>query len=106
MQLPVINLCAGMNIYSSLAVRFFRYHSRQQRQTELMQLVGKTIVHHGMNYRIAEQHLIHAARGRIPLIRREDIAIETQADDRQTVGKLLNPPDRLLRQRVTRILLI
>ncbi len=78
----VINLRTGMNIDSGLAMRLFRDDARQQRKVELMQLMGQPIVHHRMNSRVAEQHIIHAARGGVTLISGEDITVKTLTNHR------------------------
>ncbi|MNH19249.1 hypothetical protein D3C79_789760 [compost metagenome] len=79
-----------MDIDAGDRVGQLRTDPRQQRQAGPVQMVGQAVVDDGENTRVAQQHLIDAARRRVTVESGQHIGIEDAAQTRQGRGKVLD----------------
>src|SRR2546423_588717 len=64
------NLRARMNVYPCAVMRVLGHDARQKRHSHLVKLVRKTIDHHGVDARIAEDYFVHAIGRRVAIVGR------------------------------------
>ncbi len=87
------DLRAGVDIDAGGRVGDFRNDPRQQRQAGAVQVVGQTVVNHRQDPRIAQQHFIHTARGRVAVVSGEYVGVQQASQRRQGQGKTLDQAD-------------
>ena len=77
------DLRARVDVDAGGGMRQFGDDARQQRQPEFVQAVRQAVVDHRQHAGIAQQHFVDAARGRVPLVGGQHVAVDFHADLRQ-----------------------
>jgi len=94
----------GVDVYAGFRVRQFRGHPCQQRQIVAVELVGDTVVNHGLYAGVAQQYFVYCPGRRVSPVGRQHIGIKQAADGGQGGGKVLHglvrPRGYLIRLRV------
>lgn len=88
---------AGMDVDASGGIGDLRDNARNQAGAQLVQAVRDAVMQYGSCARIADQYLVNAARRRIALERRFDIAVDEAADLGQIAREVAHDSCRVIR---------
>ncbi|MNL23977.1 hypothetical protein D3C87_1453950 [compost metagenome] len=79
-----------MDVDTGGGVGDFRADPREQRQPGAIQMMGKAMVNHRQDARVAEQHFVDAARCRVAVVGRQHVGVQQTAQARQGEGEVLD----------------
>ena len=84
----VTDLCARVDVDAGGGMGQFRHHPRGKRDALLIEQVRQPVVEHRPDARVADEHLVLAAGGRVTLEGRRHVAVDQLTHPRQRLAEM------------------